>query len=153
MDVNGEFHIPAPRQEVWQALTDPEVLKQSIPGCESFEKVSDTEFSAKMRSRVGPVNAKFATKITLANLDPPKSYTLIGEGQGGVAGFAKGSADVALEEEGGATVLRYAARFHAGGKLAQIGSRLLGGTARKMADSFFSRFVSLIDSTTHGNPT
>ncbi|MFQ6022164.1 MAG: carbon monoxide dehydrogenase subunit G [Acidiferrobacterales bacterium] len=142
MDMTGEFRIPAPRQQVWEALNDPETLKQCIPGCESMEKISDTEFAAKMLSKVGPVKARFVTRLTLSNLNPPTSYTIAGEGQGGVAGFAKGSADVTLEDEGPETVLRYAAQFQAGGKLAQVGSRLLGGTARKLADDFFGAFAA-----------
>lgn len=144
MDLNGEFRIPAARRRVWEGLNDPEVLKEAIPGCESIEKISETEFTAKMRSKVGPVKAKFTTKLTLSNLDPPASYTLNGEGQGGVAGFAKGSADVTLQEDGSETFLRYSARFHVGGKLAQVGSRLLGGTARKMTDSFFGKLAELL---------
>lgn len=147
MDMTGEFRIPAPRQKVWDALNDPEALKQCIPGCESIEKISDTEFAANVLSKVGPVKAKFATKLTLSNLDPPASYTIAGEGQGGVAGFAKGSADVTLEEDQSETVLRYAAQFQAGGKLAQVGSRLLGGTARKLADDFFGNFAAFFGAT------
>lgn len=147
MDMTGEFRIPAPRQKVWDALNDPEALKQCIPGCESIEKISDTEFAVKVLSKVGPVKAKFATKLTLSNLDPPASYTIAGEGQGGVAGFAKGSADVTLEEDQSETVLRYAAQFQAGGKLAQVGSRLLGGTARKLADDFFGNFAAFFGPT------
>jgi len=120
------------------------ILGQAIPGCQSIEKLSDTEFAAKMLSKVGPVKARFATKLTLTHLNPPASYTIAGEGQGGVAGFAKGSADVTLEEDGRDTVLRYSARLQTGGKLAQVGSRLLGATARKMANSFFSKFAGLL---------
>ncbi|HVB15337.1 MAG TPA: carbon monoxide dehydrogenase subunit G [Stellaceae bacterium] len=142
MDMQGERHIPAPRQKVWECLNDPEVLKRCIPGCETIEKISDTEFTAKVVARVGPVKASFSGKVTLSDLDPPSGYTITGEGTGGVAGFAKGSATVALTEEGGETVLRYGAQGQVGGKLAQIGSRLIDATARKMADEFFSRFVS-----------
>jgi hypothetical protein len=144
MDMTGEFRIPAPRQQVWEALNDPAILGQAIPGCQSIEKLSDTEFAAKMLSKVGPVKARFATKLTLTHLNPPASYTIAGEGQGGVAGFAKGSADVTLEEDGRDTVLRYSARLQTGGKLAQVGSRLLGATARKMANRFFSKFAGLL---------
>ena len=147
MDMTDEFRIPAPRQKVWDALNDPETLKQCIPGCEAIEKISDTEFAVKVLSKVGPVKAKFATKLTLSNLDPPASYTIAGEGQGGVVGFAKGSADVTLEEDQSETVLRYAAQFQAGGKLAQVGSRLLGGTARKLADDFFGNFAAFFGPT------
>ena len=118
---------PHPRSRAsWcgKRLNDPETLKQCIPGCESIEKVSDTEFTAKVRAKVGPVSARFAGKVTLSDLDPPSGYTISGEGTGGVAGFAKGGAKVALDEEGGETVLRYGVQAQVGGKLAQIGSRL-----------------------------
>ncbi len=124
MEMTGEFRIPAPRQRVWEGLNDPEILKSSIPGCQTIEKLSDTEFTAKVLAQVGPVKANFAGKVTLADLNPPQSYTIAGEGTGGVAGFAKGSAKVNLDEDGGATVLHYAVQAHVGGKLAQIGSRL-----------------------------
>jgi len=142
MDMNGERRIPAPRQRVWEGLNDPEILKQCIPGCQSVEKLSDTEFTAKVRAKVGPVSANFAGKVTLSDLDPPAGYTISGEGTGGVAGFAKGGAKVTLEEEGGETVLRYGVEAQVGGKLAQIGSRLIDATARKLADQFFSNFVA-----------
>jgi carbon monoxide dehydrogenase subunit G len=144
MDMTGEFRIPAPRQRVWEGLNDPQVLKQSIPGCQTIEKVSDTEFTAKVLAQVGPVKANFAGKVTLSDLDPPQSYTIAGEGSGGVAGFAKGSANVNLAEDGGATVLKYAVQAHVGGKLAQIGSRLIDSVARKMAETFFTRFVAAV---------
>jgi uncharacterized protein len=144
MDMQGERRIPAPRQTVWERLNDPEILKQCIPGCETIEKVSDTEFTAKVVAKVGPVKASFSGKVTLTDLDPPSGYTITGEGTGGVAGFAKGSAAVSLVEDGGETVLRYGAQGQVGGKLAQIGSRLIDATARKMADEFFSRFVAVV---------
>ena len=145
MEMTGEFHIPAPRERVWQALNDPETLKQAIPGCREIEKVSDTEFTAKVVAKVGPVSASFGGKINLSDLDPPRAYTISGEGSGGVAGFAKGSAKVNLDEDSGdTTVLRYQVQAHVGGKLAQIGSRLIDATSRKMADDFFSRFVATI---------
>jgi carbon monoxide dehydrogenase subunit G len=144
MEMHGERRIPAPREAVWAKLNDPETLKACIPGCQELDKTSDTEFTAKVRAKVGPVSATFTGKVTLTDLDPPKGYTISGEGQGGVAGFAKGSANVSLDEEGGETVLRYGAQGQVGGKLAQIGSRLIDGTARKMADDFFSRFVAAV---------
>ena len=144
MEMQGERRIPAPRQLVWERLNDPETLKQCIPGCETIEKVSDTEFTAKVTARVGPVRASFSGKVTLSDLDPPSGYTITGEGTGGVAGFAKGSAKVELAEEGGETVMRYGAQGQVGGKLAQIGSRLIDATARKMADDFFSKFVAVV---------
>ena len=144
MDMTGEFRIPAPRQRVWEALNDTDTLKASIPGCETIEKLSDTEFTAKVVARVGPVKATFAGKVTLSDLDPPQGYTISGEGSGGVAGFAKGSAKVNLAEDGGETVLRYTVNSHVGGKLAQIGSRLIDATARKMAADFFNRFRAAV---------
>jgi carbon monoxide dehydrogenase subunit G len=142
MEMQGERRIPAPRQVVWERLNDPETLKECIPGCESVEKLSDTEFTAKVRAKVGPVSARFAGKVTLSDLDPPSGYTISGEGTGGVAGFAKGSAKVALEEDGTDTIMRYGVQAQVGGKLAQIGSRLVDGTARKLADQFFDRFAA-----------
>lgn len=145
MEMTGEFHIPAPRERVWAGLNDPEILKQAIPGCQSIEKVSDTEFTAKVRTKVGPVSATFGGKVSLSDLDPPKAYVISGEGSGGVAGFAKGSAKVSLDEDGGAaTVLHYEVQAHVGGKLAQIGSRLIDATSRKMAADFFSRFAEAV---------
>ena len=144
MDMTGEFRIPAPRQRVWEGLNDPQILKECIPGCQTIEKVSDTEFAAKVLAQVGPVRANFAGKVTLSDLDPPQSYTIAGEGSGGVAGFAKGSAKVNLAEDGGATLLHYAVQAHVGGKLAQIGSRLIDSVARKMAENFFTRFVAAV---------
>ncbi len=144
MEMTGEFRIPAPRQRVWEGLNDPEILKSSIPGCQTIEKLSDTEFTAKVLAQVGPVKANFGGKVTLADLNPPQSYTIAGEGSGGVAGFAKGSAKVNLDEDGGATVLRYAVQAHVGGKLAQIGSRLIDSVARRMAENFFTRFVAAV---------
>jgi carbon monoxide dehydrogenase subunit G len=144
MEMTGEFRIPAPRQRVWEGLNDPEILKSSIPGCQTIEKLSDTEFTAKVVAQVGPVKANFGGKVTLSDLDPPQSYTIAGEGNGGVAGFAKGSAKVNLAEDGGATVLNYAVQAHVGGKLAQIGSRLIDSVARKMAENFFTRFVAAV---------
>src|SRR5262249_912792 len=144
MDMTGEFRIPAPRQRVWEGLNDPHILKECIPGCQTIEKVSDTEFAAKVLAQVGPVKANFAGKVTLSDLDPPQSYTIAGEGRGGVAGFAKGSAKVNLAEDGGATLLHYAVQAHVGGKLAQIGSRLIDSVARKMAENFFTRFVAAV---------
>ena len=144
MEMTGEFRIPAPRQRVWEALNDPEILKQSIPGCQTLEKVSDTEFNGKVVASVGPVRATFGGKVTLSDLDPPQSYTISGKGSGGVAGFAEGGAKVNLAEDGGATVLHYEVRAQVGGKLAQVGSRLIDGVARKMANDFFGRFAAAV---------
>jgi uncharacterized protein len=144
MEMTGEFRIPAPRQRVWEGLNDPEILKGAIPGCQTLEKVSDTEFAGKVVAAVGPVKATFGGKVTLSDLDPPNSYTISGEGSGGVAGFAKGGAKVNLAEDGAVTVLNYTVQAHVGGKLAQIGSRLIDSVARKMAEQFFERFVAVV---------
>ena len=145
MDMTGEFRIQAPRQRVWDGLYDPKILKECIPGCETIEKISDTEFAAKVVAKVGPVRAAFSGKVTLSDLDPPKAYTISGEGSGGVAGFAKGAAKDRLDDDGGdATVLKYEVEAHVGGKLAQIGSRLIDATARSMAQDFFGRFSKIV---------
>jgi len=144
MDMNGSYRIPASRETVWAALNDPEVLKECIPGCDSLEMTSPTEMTATVTSKIGPVKAKFNGAVTLENINPPESYTIVGEGKGGVAGFAKGSADVSLAEEGAETVLTYTARAQVGGKLAQLGSRLIDSTARKMADDFFGKFTEKV---------
>src|SRR5947209_19927832 len=144
MEMHGELRIAAPRQAVWEKLNDAETLKSCIPGAETVDKVSDTEFSARVVAKVGPVKATFNGKVTLSDLDPPAGYTITGEGTGGVAGFAKGSATVALEEDGSETVLRYGVQAQVGGKLAQIGSRLIDATARKMADEFFKNFLGAV---------
>lgn len=144
MDMTGEYRIPAARRKVWEMLNDPAILAQAIPGCESLEKLSDSELQAKVKARVGPVSATFAGKVRLEDLNPPESYTILGEGSGGVAGFAKGGAKVRLLEDGPqATILKYEAKAEVGGKLAQIGSRLIQGTAKKMADDFFGKFAEL----------
>jgi hypothetical protein len=146
MDMSGEVRIAAPREAVWRALNDPEILRQCIPGCEEIEKLSDTEMTAKVTAKVGPVKARFGGKVTLSDLDPPNGYKISGEGQGGAAGFAKGGAVVRLtpDESGSGTVLHYEVNAAVGGKLAQIGSRLIDGTARKMADDFFTTFANLV---------
>ena len=140
MDMTGEYRIPAPRQRVWEALNDPEILKAAIPGCEELNKLSDNELEARVKAKVGPVSATFTGKVTLNDLNPPESYRIAGEGKGGAAGFAKGGAEVNLAEDGADTILRYNAKADVGGKLAQIGSRLIQGTAKKMADDFFGKF-------------
>ena len=144
MDMSGEYTIPAPREKVWEALNDPEVLKQCIDGCHSLEKASDTEFQAKVTAKVGPVKATFNGKVNLSDIDPPNGYTISGEGQGGVAGFAKGGAQVKLSGEGNETVLTYEANAEVGGKLASVGSRLVLGVAKKTADDFFSKFSDIV---------
>ena len=144
MDVTGEYRIAASRESVWKALNDPEVLRQCIPGCEEIDKLSDTEFTAKATLKVGPVKATFKGKVSLSELDPPNGYRISGEGQGGVAGFARGEAAVRLADEGGATVLSYRVHATVGGKLAQLGQRLLDSTARKLTDDFFGRFSEIV---------
>jgi carbon monoxide dehydrogenase subunit G len=144
MDMTGEYRIPAPRETVWRALNDPEVLKQCIPGCETLDKKSDTEYSATVTAKVGPVKAKFGGNVTMSDLDPPNGYTISGEGSGGAAGFAKGGAKVSLKEDAGATVLSYTVNATVGGKLAQIGSRLIDSTAKKMANDFFAKFAEVV---------
>src|SRR5262245_20062567 len=146
MEMTGEYRITASREAVWRALNDPAILKQCIPGCEEIEKLSDTEMTAKVVAKVGPVSAKFAGKVTLSDLDPPNGYKITGEGTGGAVGFAKGGADVKLkpDETGQGTILTYTVNAAVGGKLAQIGARLIDGTARKLADEFFSKFSELV---------
>jgi carbon monoxide dehydrogenase subunit G len=145
MDMSGEQVIPAPRAQVWAALNDPEILKQAIPGCEAIEKLSDTELTASVVAKVGPVKATFKGKVTLSDIDAPNGYTITGEGQGGVAGFGKGGAKVNLSDaDGGATRLTYTAQAQVGGKLAQIGARLVDGAAKKMADDFFTNFNRIV---------
>ncbi|MDX1484454.1 MAG: carbon monoxide dehydrogenase subunit G [Alphaproteobacteria bacterium] len=142
MDMTGEQRIAAPRQVVWEALNDAEALKASIPGCEEVEKKSDTEFSAKVRLAVGPVKARFSGEVTLSDIDPPNGYTLTGQGSGGAAGFGKGEAKVTLTEDGDETVISYTAHATVGGKLAQIGQRLIDSTAKKLAGQFFDNFAA-----------
>ena len=142
MELTGEYRIGAGRNEVWEALNDPAVLKECIPGCQELEKTSDTEMSAVVVSKVGPVKATFKGSVKLENLNPPESYSINGEGKGGVAGFAKGGADVKLVEDGDGTILNYTAKAQVGGKLAQLGSRLINSTAKKMADEFFGKFAA-----------
>ena len=137
MKMNGEFRVPTDRETVWRALNDPEVLKECLPGCQEIEKTSDTEMTATLALKVGPVKATFAGGVTLSDLDPPNGYTLSGQGQGGTAGFASGEAKVRLVEEGGETVVHYDVDAKVGGKLAQIGSRLIDSTAKKLAKQFF----------------
>ncbi len=145
MDMTGQHTIPAPRQTVWEALNDPDVLKQCIPGCEEIERTGDDGFAAKVSVKVGPVKAKFGGQVTLSDIDPPNGYTISGEGKGGAAGFAKGGAKVSLAdaEGGAATVLSYEVNASVGGKLAQIGARLIDSTARKYANDFFATFSEI----------
>lgn len=141
MEMKGEVRIPAPREKVWEALNDPEVLKASIPGCETLEKTGNDSFEATVQAKVGPVKAKFKGAVTLSDIDPPNGYTITGEGKGGAAGFAKGGAKVKLTDDGQDTLLTYEVDAKVGGKLAQIGSRLIDSTASKMAGEFFDSFA------------
>ena len=144
MEIKGEYKIAAPREKVFAALNDQAVLQACIPGCESLEKTSDTEMKAKVRLRIGPVSASFTGKVTLSDIDPPNGYKISGEGQGGAAGFAKGGAVVSLREDGGETVLAYNVDAQVGGKIAQVGARLIDGTAKKLADEFFGKFAAMV---------
>lgn len=145
MEISGEYQINAQRETVWAALIDPEVLKKCIPGCESLDQQSETEFNAVVMSAIGPVKARFKSRITLEDLNPPESYTLVGEGKAGAAGHGRGSARVGLSESGGGTLLKYAADFKVGGKIAQVGSRLVLGASKKIADEFFDTFALELD--------
>ena len=141
MEITGEYRIPAPQQRVWEALNDPAVLKACIAGCQQLERIADNEFSAIVATKVGPVSATFRGSVNLSQLEPPNGYTLVGQGQGGAAGFARMKARVGLKPEAGETVLTYAAQAEIGGKLASVGSRLVQSVARKNADDFFSAFA------------
>jgi hypothetical protein len=140
MEMTGEQLIPAPQQAVWQALNDPQILKECVPGCESIELTGENEYQVLMTSRIGPVSAKFKGKLALSDVKAPDSYSIAFEGQGGAAGFAKGSAKVALAPEGDGTKLSYSAKANIGGKLAQIGSRLVDAAANMIARQFFEAF-------------
>jgi carbon monoxide dehydrogenase subunit G len=145
MDMTGEITLEASREKVWNALNDPAVLKDAIPGCEALEKVSDTEFTATVVTKVGPIKARFSGRVVLSDIVPFVSYTISGEGQGGIAGFAKGGADVALEAtDDDRTTLRYAVKAQVGGKIAQLGARLIDATAKKLSSQFFDRFAEIV---------
>ncbi len=144
MDMTGERRIPAPRQKVWDALNDPEVLKAAIPGCKTLEKTSDSDMKATAAVKIGPIAAQFTGKVQLLDLDPPTSYRIAGEGQGGVAGFANGGATVHLSDDGQFTLLQYEVKAQVGGKIAQLGARLIDATAKQMADQFFDRFSAAV---------
>ena len=146
MELEGKYSLKADREQVWTALNDPTILQQCIPGCETLTKASDTNFSASVVAKVGPVKAKFTGEVELTELSPPSSYKISGEGKGGAAGFASGSADVKLEEsDEGGTILSYSVNAQVGGKLAQIGSRLVDSTAKKLSREFFDKFTELVD--------
>ncbi|NLR98757.1 carbon monoxide dehydrogenase subunit G [Rhizobium sp. P38BS-XIX] len=145
MDMTGEERIAAPRDAVWAALNNPEILKQCIPGCQSLEWVSPTELTATVKLKIGPVSASFNGDVKLTNINAPESYTISGEGKGGIAGFAKGGADVVLREDGNETILQYEAKAQVGGKIAQLGSRLVDSSAKKLAQQFFSDLTAAIN--------
>ncbi len=151
MQMSGQIRVPAPQRRVWDALNDPEVLRACVPGCEAIERTSANGYTTRVVAKVGPVKAKFSGKLNLTDLKPPKSYRIEGEGAGGVAGFAKGGATVRLEPDGRkATIVHYDVSAQVGGKIAQIGSRLIDSTARKMADDFFARFSEVVAGTEAG---
>ncbi|MFK4533443.1 carbon monoxide dehydrogenase subunit G [Bradyrhizobium ottawaense] len=141
MTMTGEIQLAAPREVVWAKLNDPVVLKACIPGCEELEQIDGQGFRAVAKMKVGPVSARFKGKVTLTDLDPPNGYNILGEGEGGIAGFAKGGARIHLAEEDGGTLLSYRVEAQIGGKLAQLGQRLINGTAKKLADEFFANFA------------
>ena len=145
MDMTGERRIAAPRQVVWDALNDTATLKASIPGCESLEKAGDNQMKATAAVKLGPISARFNGAVTLSDIDAPNSYTISGEGQGGVAGFAKGGAKVFLTDDSDATVLKYEVNAQVGGKLAQLGARLIDATAKQMAEQFFTKFTAEVE--------
>ncbi len=142
LTMTGEVELPASREAVWAKLNDVDVLKACIPGCESLERVGENELQAVAKLKIGPVSATFKGKVLLSDLDPPNGYTISGEGQGGIAGFAKGGAKVRLEPAGTGTLMRYDVEAQVGGKIAQLGARLVDGVAKRMADQFFERFAA-----------
>ena len=144
LTMSGEVQINAPRAEVYKKLNDAETLKASITGCEELAKTSDTEFQATVTMKIGPVKARWKGKVTLSDLDPPNGYKITGEGEGGVAGFAKGGATVGLADKDGGTLLSYNVEAQIGGKLAQLGQRLINGSAKKLADEFFANFAKAV---------
>jgi len=144
MTMTGEVQLAASREVVWAKLNDAEVLKVCIPGCEELNKLSDTEMTAVATTKIGPVKARFKGKVRLTDLDPPNGYKISGEGDGGIAGFAKGGASVNLTEKDGGTLLTYNVEAQIGGKLAQLGQRLVNGAAKKLADDFFTKFAAAV---------
>jgi carbon monoxide dehydrogenase subunit G len=144
MTMSGEYQLAVPQETVWEKLNDAATLKACIPGCEQLDKTSPTEFEAVATTKIGPVKARFKGKVTLSDLDPPNGYTISGQGDGGVAGFAKGGATVKLVPKDGGTLLSYNVEAQIGGKLAQLGQRLINGVAKKMADDFFQKFAAAV---------
>ena len=153
MDMSGERRIAASRKAVWAALNDIDILKRCIPGCESLEKTSDSDMSAKAKLQIGPVKATFSGKVKLTDLDPPNGYRISGEGSGGVAGYAKGGAKVRLADDGNGTLMHYEVKADVGGKLAQLGGRLIDATAKRLADELFEKFATLVASVPPGSNT
>lgn len=150
MELTDEIRISAPRDVVYQALNNPEVLRECIPGCEELTQSAPDQLEAKVVLKIGPVKARFAGEVTLDTSNAPDGFTLSGEGKGGAAGFAKGGADVTLTEEGDETVLTYTAKVDVGGKIAQLGSRLIAGTAKKLSGKFFTKFGDVVSKQTAG---
>jgi len=148
MELTDEIRIAAPRDAVYRALNDPEVLRECIPGCEELTQTAPNELEAKVVLKIGPVKARFAGEVTLDQSNAPDGFSLVGEGKGGAAGFAKGGADVTLTEDGDETVLTYTAKVDVGGKIAQLGSRLIAGTANKLSGKFFTRFGEVVSDQT-----
>ena len=148
MEMRGEYQISADRQTVWDALNEPEVLRDCLEGCESFDRVSDSDFKARITTKVGPIKTTFACSIQLTDIDPPNAYTISGQGNGGASGFARGSIKVSLSESEGATVLGYAVDASLRGKIGQMGSRVVNSVARSMADKFFGNFMAIVDKRT-----
>ncbi len=144
MVMTGEQQLAAPREKVWAMLNDPAVLKACIPGCETLDVIGENEFQAVATNKIGPVKARFKGKVRLTDMNPPNSYRISGEGDGGVAGFAKGGASVSLSDKDGGTLLTYNVEAQIGGKLAQLGQRLVNGAAKKLADDFFVRFANAV---------
>jgi|SRR6185312_1933707 carbon monoxide dehydrogenase subunit G len=144
MTMSGEQQLAAPREAVWAALNNPEILKACIPGCESLDVTGENEFQAVAMNKIGPVKARFKGKVRLTDLDPPNGYKISGEGDGGIAGFAKGGAVVTLADKDGGTLLSYNVEAQIGGKLAQLGQRLVNGAAKKLADDFFAKFAAAV---------
>jgi uncharacterized protein len=144
MTMTAEVRLPADRPTVWQSLNDPEILKACIPGCQSLERTGENGFAAVAKLKIGPVSATFKGNVELTDLDPPNGYKIVGEGQGGIAGFAKGSATVKLSDADGGTLLSYDVSANVGGKIAQLGARLIDGTAKKLADQFFKNFAAAV---------
>ena len=152
MDMTGERRIAASRTKVWAALNDVDVLKRCIPGCETLEKQSDTDMNARAKLQIGPVKATFNGKVKLSDLDPPNGYKISGEGSGGVAGYAKGGAVVRLADDAAGTLMTYEVKADVGGKLAQLGGRLIDSTAKKLADEFFEKFTSIVGASAPAAP-